>query len=169
MSEDLIENAERVISRLDPKNQGFYQTLPPEYTNVLIEMLAEIKRPRVLIPEHNHREIIKSSMLEQLAAKNNLLAQNQITIQMHHNNVLELQKEVARWRAIAIEATAKANYYRAWADKAHPTILVSWETQGDQYCISQHREQAAKELGLQISQGAGCMERLEMSRIGGQP
>jgi len=46
-------------------------------------------------------------MEKELAAKDDLLAQNQITIQMHHSNVLELQKELAKWREIAIDLKAR--------------------------------------------------------------
>jgi uncharacterized protein YcgL (UPF0745 family) len=48
MSDDLIEKADRVISRLDPQNQGFYQAMPPEEADILVELLAETKRLRAM-------------------------------------------------------------------------------------------------------------------------
>jgi hypothetical protein len=112
---------------------------------------------KVMRQEANMLKVIKRNREQRklLAAKDDLLTQNQITIQMHHSNVLELQKELDRWQKISIDERAKSNTYRAIAiSSGYPEKCHAVPDTGD-------LGQAAKELGLQVKQEAGYLERLE--------
>ncbi len=74
-SEDILERAKTSLKRHDPINQGFYTSMPPEDVQIWKELIAEVE------------------------AKNDKIVQDAITIQMHHNNVLALQKDVERLRS----------------------------------------------------------------------
>ncbi len=74
-SEDILERAKTSLKRHDPINQGFYTSMPPEDVQIWKELIAEVE------------------------AKNDKIVQDAITIQMHHNNVLALQKDVERWKS----------------------------------------------------------------------
>jgi len=69
------------------------------------------------------------------------------------------ESELARWEHIAIEATARGNYYKDF----HPTLRedLTWEHRPCEKLIAEHRKRAAEELGIQIGRGANYLKRLE--------
>lgn len=160
MTDDLIEQAEALCRQLE-NGELHWQA----YKQIMPQLVAEIKRLQAQVENCHAAKNLHArrseKLQEQLVAKDDLLAQNQITIQMHHRNVLELQKELATWQKIAIDEHTK--YLAA----SHCTTLVvhSDAIEGTMRMIEDHipvfREQAAKELNLQVAQEAGYAERLE--------
>lgn len=122
MSDDLIERIEKCQDNID------------ECANLLQEASAEIKRLRESISEIKEEDCMElvyteNKYMKQLAAKDT---------------------ELAKLKQIAIEATARGNYYKDF----HPNLIegLTWELRPCEELKTGYREQAAKELSIQISQ-----------------
>lgn len=154
---DIIEQSDMLLK--DFNSSGYISKYVME---VLPQLVAEIKRLQAQVENCHAAKNLHArrseKLQEQLVAKDDLLTQNQLTIQMHHSNVLELQKELDRWQKIAIEATAKHNLINAL--DAREREYLTWENSNPDTKQS-FMETAAKELGLQVKQEAGYLERLE--------
>lgn len=109
-SEDILERAKTSLKRHDPINQGFYTSMPPEDVQIWKELIAEVE------------------------AKNDKIAQDVITIQMHHENILTLQKEVERLRTRETEFAEMSN---TLSEKLKQFVLGSAEHSSNVFEIAE--------------------------------
>lgn len=167
---DIIEQSDMLLK--DFNSSGYISKYVME---VLPQLVAEIKRLQAQVENCHAAKNLHArrseKLQEQLVAKDDLLTQNQLTIQMHHSNVLELQKELDRWQKIAIDEKLKyilerdGSFKFDLADTDHCPVTCHdcEEDCSFGWCPSKDfwRSIAAKELNLQVIQEAGYLKRLE--------
>lgn len=86
----------------------------------------------------------------QIAAKNDKIAQDAITIQMHHNNVLILQKEVERLRSDWRQEHATAETWKEDFKKMQKRLTDSELLRQAQYNQTAAKDARIKELGSEV-------------------
>jgi len=134
MSEDILDRAEDVSHCIE-----VYGSQIPDNREVIMDLIAEVKRLRnptnVLLRLENKLEKISADPLIVASTK----------------RIEELEEQLAKWQAIAIEATAKAAYCNDnWnGDTKSPADEDFWRDSEDEATKATYREQAAKELSLE--------------------
>jgi|WetSurMetagenome_2_1015567.scaffolds.fasta_scaffold31678_7 hypothetical protein len=179
MSDDLLSKAEALLAkRLPPGTLHLkiedakamaQMKVAVGLCDIVPELVTEIRRLRSAIPEHNHREIIKSSMLEQLAANDVQISELQAFIKTQSNAFVEGNKRTAsrlvKWQATAIDRTAQIGWMTSCRCGRLPDTLkwdyCDWSQDIPQSVQDGWNAWAAKELDLQTTQGASYLDRLE--------
>lgn len=156
MTDNLIEQAEALIEKLDESGEIEYERLSQIAADEMMpRLVAEIKRLQAQVASQSESIQILCRDLDP---------------QLHHlmKGKQELREQLAAWQKIAIDERAKQMNgpcdFRTkyeWCDNRQAScdgFPHMWEC-----CPNKDhwRSIAAKELGLQVKQEAGYLERLE--------
>ena len=137
--DDIIEQADMLLK--DFNSSGYISKYVME---VLPQLAAEIKRLQAGAIKGN-------AFVEEVMANCNQL----------RKRCWKAEDQLAAWQKIAIEEYAKFLFYLQYDDDPDPRISWHKEKAERPEFVSKYYDQAAKELGLQMIQEAGYLERLE--------
>lgn len=173
MSNDLIEKAEALCEQIA---NGRFEWQPIK--QIVPELFAEVNRLRAICEAKDFglsgtaNEVYR--LQGELAAKDaeicvmktEACAANK-NIKRRDDDINRLMKELVRWQEIAIEATASRNWYKSTLDDLK-ICYIRWASIPGTGCNiplldywKEYREQAARELGIRISQETSYLDRLE--------
>ena len=153
MNDDIVQRAESMLeTRLPPGTLELAVNDPAIWTQLEVaaqlcdfvpELVAEIKRLRSTYYE--------KKFLEAVAAKDSLNTDLMANCNQLRDRCWKAESKLARWQQIAINELARSMYNEAMIDREYDL------PDG----INGFKDQAAKELNLQVTREAGYVDRLE--------